>query len=122
MSALPCTARAAASDVLHNSDLLSEIFKHLAPFSGRLVLLQLEEPPADLPVPEHTSSCRRTLVAAALTCSAFAEPASRVLWQVLYSGLLPLLCPLSAFKIVTDSTNRTTRYVRERSRAFIYRH
>lgn len=112
MSALPYTAGAAA---LHNPDLLPEIFKHLAPFSEPLALAQLEEPPADLRVPEHTYLCRRTLVAAALTCRAFAEPASSVLWQVLYSGLLPLLCPLFAFKIVADGTDRTTRYVRERS-------
>lgn len=39
----------------------------------------------------ETVITRRTLLNAALTCRAFSEPASKMLWTCLHVGLLPLL-------------------------------
>ena len=41
-----------------------------------------------------------TLASAALVCKTFSEPASRVLWAVLYEGVEPLFRAFSAFKVV----------------------
>ena len=51
-----------------------------------------------------------TLASAALVCKTFSEPASRVLWAVLYEGVEPLFRAFSAFKVVkTDYSENQMR-------------
>ncbi|KAI0747572.1 hypothetical protein C8Q74DRAFT_510671 [Fomes fomentarius] len=52
---------------------------------------------------EQLRTNNSTLANAALTCRAFAESASAVLWSAMHTGLIPLLLSLSNFKL--DSGN-----------------
>ncbi|KAI0794263.1 hypothetical protein C8Q74DRAFT_566042 [Fomes fomentarius] len=70
--------------------ILDEIF---ASFSGIPLLLS-----AHTPKREQLQTNKSTLANAALTCRAFVEPASAVLWSAMHSGLRPLLFTLSNFK------------------------
>lgn len=89
----------AAATALSNPDLLFELFEHLAPFP-QLDIVQLGEIPSEHFKYYYSSETylrKKTLANAALTCRDFAEPASSVLWRVLYPGLHPLFYPFPGF-------------------------
>ncbi|KAL1945795.1 hypothetical protein VTO73DRAFT_1797 [Trametes versicolor] len=88
----------AAAAALSNPDLLFELFEHLSPFP-QLDIVQLGEIPSERFKHYSWEVYRRgkTLANAALTCKDFTEPASSVLWRVLYPGLHPLFYPFPGF-------------------------
>ncbi|KAI0770358.1 hypothetical protein C8Q74DRAFT_1218715 [Fomes fomentarius] len=77
--------------------ILDQIF---ASFSEIPLLLS-----ANTPESGQLRTNNSTLVNAALTCRAFAEPASAVLWSAMHAGLIPLLFSLSNFKLDTSKEN-----------------
>ncbi|KAI9058975.1 hypothetical protein FKP32DRAFT_1680301 [Trametes sanguinea] len=89
---------------LAHPDILSEIFQYLAPYPDALHALDTGYMPNPMPS-ERVTVPRRTLVSAALTCRAFAEPASAVLWAILPQGFGPLFYALPAFKVVVTLEN-----------------
>ncbi|EIW62656.1 uncharacterized protein TRAVEDRAFT_43001 [Trametes versicolor FP-101664 SS1] len=85
----------ATAIALSNPDLLFALFEHLALFSHGDLLK-----PGDISSQRFSRESylrRQTLINAALTCRSFAEPASSVLWRVLYPGLHPLFYPFPGF-------------------------
>lgn len=89
----------AAATALSNPDLLFELFEYLAPFP-QLDIVQLGEIPSEHFKYYYSSETylrKKTLANAALTCRDFTEPASSVLWRVLYPGLHPLFYPFPGF-------------------------
>ena len=74
-----------------NTDVLKEVFSHLP---------LLPEDPADfrrLDADKDVRANRNTLVSAALTCQAFAQPASETLWAVLHKGFFHILAQFTSF-------------------------
>ncbi|OJT06682.1 hypothetical protein TRAPUB_2467 [Trametes pubescens] len=89
----------ATGTALSNPDLLFALFDHLAPFSHADILQPGEI--SSQHFPKESCLRRQTLINAALTCRDFAEPASSVLWRVLYPGLHPLFYPFPGFHKTT---------------------
>lgn len=89
----------ATAIALSNPDLLFALFEHLALFSHADLLK-----PGDISsqhFPRESYLRRQTLINAALTCRSFAEPASSVLWRVLYPGPHPIFYPFPGFHKTT---------------------
>ncbi|KAI0645797.1 hypothetical protein C8Q79DRAFT_716565 [Trametes meyenii] len=114
------------SATLNHPDVLREIFRHLAPFADPLEYIRPGRPfDPFLATSASGDPNIHTLHSAALTCKAFAEPASEVLWAVLHNRALALLCPFPSFKVVAQEepaedysascldTPRTTEYIFE---------
>lgn len=104
----------ATATALFNSDLLLELFEHLAPFP-QLDISQPGEIPSEH-FRQYTSETylrAKTLANAALACKDFTEPASSVLWRVLYPGLRPLFYPFLGFHRTTGllETREVDEYV-----------
>ncbi|KAI0794245.1 hypothetical protein C8Q74DRAFT_1365743 [Fomes fomentarius] len=101
-------------DACHTSlaqpHILDEIF---ASFSEIPLLLS-----AHTAESEQLRTNKITLTNAALTCRAFAEPASAVLWSAMHAGLFPLLSTLSNFKLDSgkgdDETHHTYNIIEGR--------
>ena len=80
--------------MLANDYVIYEILEHLSLFPQPITSFQ----PLELLTGEDLAIKRRTLASVALVCRALAEPASRILWQVVHVGLLPLFRTLSCLK------------------------
>ncbi|KAI0335396.1 hypothetical protein GY45DRAFT_1366967 [Cubamyces sp. BRFM 1775] len=95
---------------LSNVDIVYSIFAQLSPLPATLAALRRGKELLETARMPEMIQLRATLKHAALTCRAFAGPASDALWSVLPVGFAPLFNAFKNFKVIVEEDPRIIQY------------